>query len=373
MSYGSVPHHRAMALDAVRNQAYAAALRAVVQPDTVVLDVGAGTGVLGLIAARLGARHVYLVEPEDIISVAGEIAAANGLSDRVTCIQGRIEDIVLPERADVIVSVLTGNFLVTEDLLQTLVSARDRALKPGGMLIPSAATMEAAPVYAPDLHRELIDAWSGSQHGVELGAARPYAANSVFYRSAELRQVPMLAEPQVIHRVDLQQDPYGPVNVDAEYEIADAGVCHGWVGWCSMRLGDQWLSTSPHAAPVHWSQAFLPLDPPMAFSRGERVTFTLSRAPHGDWTWGVRAASGRLRHSTLLAMPLGARTLEQAALDHTPVLNQDGRAQQFVLARCDGSQPVADIAAALATSFPNRFVTTDDAVRFVQQVVRRYT
>jgi len=66
-------------------------------PDTVVLDLGAGTGVHGLMAARMGARRVYLVEPEDIISVAEEIAEANGLRDRVRCIQGRIEDVSLPE------------------------------------------------------------------------------------------------------------------------------------------------------------------------------------------------------------------------------------------------------------------------------------
>ena len=81
-----------MALDPVRNDAYAAALARVVTPDSVVLDLGAGTGVLGLMAARLGARHVYLVEPSDVLCVAEEIVAANSLQDRVTCLRGRLED-----------------------------------------------------------------------------------------------------------------------------------------------------------------------------------------------------------------------------------------------------------------------------------------
>ena len=371
MSYGSVPRHRWMALDRVRNDAYAAALRQVVGPETVVLDLGAGTGVHGLMAARMGAKRVYLVEPEDIISVAEEIAQANGLRDRVRCIQGRIEDVSLPERVDVIVSVLTGNFLVTEDLLQTLFYARDRVLESGGVLIPSAATMEAAPVSAAALHSESIAAWSVSQHGVDLGAARPYAGNTVFYRSDELRDVPMLAEPQVIHTVDFHRDGYDPVKVEATYEIATTGTCHGWVGWCSMKLGDRWLSTSPHASSVHWSQAFLPLDPPVTVTRGERVVFTLSRAPHGDWTWGMRSESGKRRHSTLLSMPIAARTLRQAALDYIPTLNVDGRAQRFVLSMCDGTRPVLAVAQALQHEFPGRFPVHDDAVRFVQAVVRQ--
>ena len=371
MSYGSVPRHRWMALDTVRNDAYAAALRQIVDPETVVLDLGAGTGVHGLMAARMGARRVYLVEPEDIISVAQEIADANGLGDRVQCIQGRIEDISLPERVDVIVSVLTGNFLVTEDLLQTLFYARDHALKPGGVLIPSAATMEAAPVSAAKLHAESIASWSVSQHGVDLAVARPYAGNTVFYRSEELRDVPMLAEPQVIHRVDFHRDGYDAVKVEATYEVTTTGLCHGWVGWSSIKLGGTWLSTSPHAAPVHWSQAFLPLDPPVMLTRGERVVFTLTRAPHGDWTWGMRTESAKRRHSTLLSMPMVARTLRQAALDYRPTLSVDGRAQKFVLSMCDGTRPVQIIAQSLRDEFPDRFSAPDEAVRFVQAVVRQ--
>ena len=114
-----------MALDGVRNRAYYDALREVIQPGSVVLDVGAGVGIMGLMAARLGARRVYLVDPEDILEVAREVVRDNGLTGVVECLRARIEDVRLPERADVIVSVLTGNFLVTEDLLETLFFARD--------------------------------------------------------------------------------------------------------------------------------------------------------------------------------------------------------------------------------------------------------
>lgn len=372
MSYLSVSGHRAMALDARRNEAYAAALRQVIGHESVVLDLGAGTGIHGLMAAKLGARRVYLVEAEDILAVAEEIVKANGLQNQVHCVQGRIENIRLPERVDVIVSVLTGNFLVTEDLLPSLFHARDTMLKPGGVLIPCAATMEAAPVTATDMHAREIAIWSVPHHGIDLGAARAYAANTVFYRAQELRELPFLAEPRPLHTLDFSRDEYAGVHAAVTYDITETGVCHGWVGWFSMKLGDRWLSTSPREAAVHWSSAFLPLDPPVVFERGERVAFMLDRAPFGDWTWGFRSDSFSQRHSTLLSAPMKGRTLKKAAVDYAPSLNAEGHAIADVLAGCDGSATVATIADALRARYPDRYHTRTEALGFVQDVVKRY-
>jgi hypothetical protein len=215
MSYASVSGHRSMALDATRNQLYREALQQAVRPDSVVLDLGAGTGIHGLIAARLGARRVYLVEPEDILTVAEEIVAANGLQERVRCLRGRLEDIQLPEPVDIIVSAVTGNFLLTEDLLPTLFHARATALKPGCFLIPGAATMEATPVSAPTIHAKEIAGWSASAEGLDLSPARSYAANSVFYRLEELGDVAYLAEPRVLQTFDFSRDNYTSVHIEA--------------------------------------------------------------------------------------------------------------------------------------------------------------
>jgi SAM-dependent methyltransferase len=362
-----------MALDARRNAAYGAALRQAIGPETVVLDLGAGTGIHGLMAARLGAKRVYLVESEDIIAVAEEIVRANGLQDTVRCLQGRIEDVQLPEQVDVIVSVLTGNFLLTEDLLPALFHARDTVLKPGGLLIPGAATMEAAPVSAPAFHTKEVASWSVPHEGIDMSAARAYAANTVFYRMDGIRDTPYLAEPLPLYTLDFHADSYVSVHIEATYEIAQSGVCHGWLGWFTMKLGDQWLSTSPREDPLHWSPAFLPLDPPLAFEQGEHVVFTLDRAPFGDWTWRVRSASGAQRHSTLLAAPMTAATLKKAPLDYVPTLGAEGRALVDVLSWCNGTGSVDTIARSLQSRYPERYRTHPEALSFVQGIIKRYT
>jgi len=290
----------------------------------------------------------------------------------VRCLRGRLEDIQLPEPVDIIVSAVTGNFLVTEDLLPTLFHARDTALKPGGLLIPGAATMEATPVSAATIHAREIAGWSASTEGIDLSAARAYAANSVFYRLEELGDVEYLAEPRVLQKFDFSRDNDTSVHIDADYEITRPGVCHGWVGWFSMKLGDRWVSTSPRDEPLHWSPAFLPLDPPVAFEQGEQVSFTLDRAPFGDWTWRVRSATADQRHSTLLSAPMDAATLKKAVVDYMPSLNIDGRALAEVLAQCDGSASAMTIAQSLCARYPERYHSTAEALAFVQRIIKRY-
>jgi predicted RNA methylase len=372
MAYESIASHRTMALDTVRNRAYAHALARIVTPDSVVLDLGAGTGVLGLIAARLGARRVYLVEPTDVISVAQELVTANGLDDRVQCLRGRLDDIALPEKVNVIVSVMTGNFLVTEDLLPVLFHARDTVLAPGGRLIPNAAVMEATIVSAPAMHAMHVGCWSGVQEGISTSVVRPYAANTPIYNSPEIRSVQYLAEPTAVHRVDFESDGYEGVHAASIVKATESGLCHGIAGWFRMQLGDEWLSTSPRHERVHWSAVFFPIDPPLPIEAGEPVTISFDREPRGEWSWRLKSDGGSRRQSALLSTPLDGSTLRKAAVDYVPVPNADGRAVQYLLSEMTGDRDASTLARSLRAAFPERYRTDADALAFTQEIIARY-
>ncbi|CAI5942973.1 unnamed protein product [Closterium sp. NIES-64] len=103
-------------------------------PAQVVLDVGTGSGILAIWAAQAGARRVYAVEATDMAQHATTLARANGVADRVTVLQESMEDVQLPEKVDVIISEWMGYFLVRESMLDSVLVARDRWLKPGGSL-----------------------------------------------------------------------------------------------------------------------------------------------------------------------------------------------------------------------------------------------
>ena len=215
-----------MVIDGTRNAAYCRALEKVITPDTVVMDLGAGLGILGLMAARLGAGKVYLVEPTAALEVARHAAADNGFST-VECIRATAEKLQLNARVDVIVSVFTGNFLLEEDLLPSLFYARDHYLAPGGHLIPDRGRMEVVPVSAPDYYEKHIDSWARfpehcRQEGlpeIDYSAVRPYAANSMAYDSAENIQAERLAAPAPLLELDFNTAQKAECDADIEVLI----------------------------------------------------------------------------------------------------------------------------------------------------------
>lgn len=369
MSYLIVQGQQGMTLDLRRNQAYWQALQQVITPESVVLDLGAGLGIHGLLAAKLGAKQVYLVEPEDIILVAAEISQSNGLSDRVQCLQGKIETVALPEPVDVIISVLTGNFLLEEDLLPHLFYARDQYLKPGGVMIPQCAIMEAVPVSAPELYQAEIACWSQPHLGIDHSPARAYVSQSVYYYSRDLAKVQYLATPAPLMAMDFHHSNSTDCQVKIKQQITTSGICHGWVGWFKMQLGDMWLSTAPHEPPLHWSAAFLPLDPPLELKAGSEVTFKLQRPVHGDWSWYVETDSSQQQHSTFFSIPMSLRSVKQAALNYQPQLNDKGKAAQYILSRSKGSLSVQQLTTQLLKKYPQLFTSSQEALSFVQGLV----
>ncbi|EOD41259.1 hypothetical protein EMIHUDRAFT_53207, partial [Emiliania huxleyi CCMP1516] len=149
-----------------------------------VLDVGAGSGILAIWAAKAGARVVYAVEATSMAKHARRLAAANGVGDVVVVLEGYMEQVTLPEQVDVIVSEWMGYFLLRESMLDpailAVLTARDKWLKPGGALFPSSASIYLAPLcsslYAPKLRefeRE-VSGWShfkdfmGRENGVDI-------------------------------------------------------------------------------------------------------------------------------------------------------------------------------------------------------------
>lgn len=368
-SYNEIHGHGSMVFDIRRNQAYLEALKKVITPESVVLDLGAGLGILGFLAAQLGAKRVYLVEPAEVITIAADISKANKFGDRVKCLQGTIEKIDLPEPVDVIVSVFTGNFLLGEDLLPSLFYARDKYLKPDGVMIPQAAVMEAVPVSAPEIYQENIGRWSEPHLNIDNSAARPYASQSIYFYGEKLSKAKYLAEPAKLMSLDFYNGNNTHCDVKVRHEIKESGLCHGWAGWFAMQLGDRWLSTAPHEPALHWSKAFLPLDPPLELQAGEKVEFKLQRPPFGDWSWKVKTNSVSQQHSTFLAMPMSLKRIKKFSPQYQPSLSEKGKAAQYVLNHTDGSLSVEELSQQVIEKYPQLFAEPEKTLNFVRNLV----
>lgn len=156
--------HVQMLNDRARTASYLAAIHGVVKPGDVVLDIGTGTGVFAVAAAKAGAERVYAVEASSIADAAQRVFDASGFSDRITLIRGQSTQIQLPTRADVLVSEIIGLDPLGERVLETTRDALDRHLVRGARLIPSKLEVYAIPVTLPDSIRE---GWRFTQSNVE--------------------------------------------------------------------------------------------------------------------------------------------------------------------------------------------------------------
>ena len=256
VDYGS------MLRDHARIDAYRRALAAIITPQSVVLDLGTGLGTFGVLAAKLGAARVYAVDSADVISVAEEVARANAVSDRMTFIRARANEVELPERVDVLVSDLGNALPLFQDHIPVLMHAREHLLKPDGVLIPRSARLFCAPVSSDELFAQIVEPWR-SVAGVDFSPAETMALNTPHALKVEPQH--LAAEP--LCWAELDYATIDSPNISSTVQWQTSRVIHGVALWFETVLHDDityssgpWSPRSVHATMVLPLIAPRPLD-----------------------------------------------------------------------------------------------------------------
>ena len=169
--YSNIAIHETMLRDEPRTSAYADALVANSSylKGKVVLDVGCGTGILCMLAVKAGARKVIGVDSSSIIDRAQRIIERNGMSDKITLVRGRLEEVKLPleaDEVDVIVSEWMGYGLYFENMLSSVIYARDTYLSNDGILMPSEAKVFIEAMTTVEESDRV--AWWGNVYGFDM-------------------------------------------------------------------------------------------------------------------------------------------------------------------------------------------------------------
>jgi protein arginine N-methyltransferase 1 len=359
-----------MLADPVRGAAYLAAVRQTVKPGMVVADVGAGPGVLGIYAATLGARRVYLVEPDPSVNAAYALAAENGMTDRIEVIRAPSTQIELPEPADVIVSDLRGVTPFHGHHLAAAADMRSRLLAPGGICIPHRDVVHTALVEDAALYVRTVGAWSGIPHALAHESLDSLVSNGWF--RARVTAAQLLSDPS--HFVTLDYD-CPPPSLHARWETRATrdGTAHGLLLWFDTVLvpGIE-LSNSPSAPPALYGQAFFPFRPAFALRRGARLRIELRAVLAGDdyaWSWMADDDAGNaVRHTTLRSLPLDPTALALRSEQFAPRRSDEGEIIRTLLDAADGTTTFAELAQLLVERFPERFATVQSALDYASRL-----
>ena len=302
-----IEYHRTLLADRVRNAAFQAALaRLIVKGETTVADIGAGTGLLGFLAAKLGAMRVDLYETAGVASVARKLLRHNRLRN-CRLFEMHSTEVMEPDRVEVVVCETLGNYALEENIVETLNDARKRFLKPGGTVIPAGVRQLVCPVVGRRFLDELA-AWDSVGYGLDFGPAKAVTLNNIYVRTFATGDLLDEAQAaQVWDELSFLQHNKTTRSGEASWTLGRRTVVHGLALWWTADLANGIaLATGPLDPRTHWEQLYLPVLEPITVDAGQmltarvRSTTSYERGTNVAWAITVRDAAGRqLSHQSL--------------------------------------------------------------------------
>ncbi|KAI5811609.1 arginine n-methyltransferase-like protein [Peziza echinospora] len=284
-SYNHHGIHEEMLKDEVRTNAYKNAIyqNRHLFKDKIVLDVGCGTSILSMFAVQAGAKHVYGIDMSTIIEKAREIVKVNHMEDRITLIQGKMEDIELPvDKVDIIISEWMGYFLLYESMLDTVLYARDKYLAPGGLIFPDKATIHMAAIEDGEYKEEKIGFWN-NVYGFDFSPLKHTALSEPLVDTVDFKAV--VTDPTAVFPIDLYTVTAAELafSVPFELTVRRDDFVHALIAWFDIDFScchkPIKFSTGPHAKYTHWKQTVFYLREMLTVKEGERITGQLTSKP----------------------------------------------------------------------------------------------
>lgn len=263
-SFGAPLIHIFMLNDKERTESFIQAIKETVTEHDVVVDLGTGTGILAVAAARAGANHVYAIEAGEMADVAQAVFDANGVAEKITLIRGWSTQIELPEKADVIISEIIGNDPFGERVLQTIKDARHRLLKQDARFIPSKVISYGLPITIPSgvtldraMTKETFENWQ-DWYDIDfspLSEMVNYSTEPLFHvTSQRAAEWEILSEPIKLAEIDFQTFDETTIEQTITAKAKQDGFLNGLLIFFELELGSKTLTTHPRFAAKknHW-------------------------------------------------------------------------------------------------------------------------
>jgi protein arginine N-methyltransferase 1 len=376
MTYNIVSYNRMIA-DRVRIEAYNRAARGTIKQGSVIAELGAGSGYFAVLACKLGAKKVYAIEPDGVIELARAVAEANGCAERIEFIQNLSTKITLPEKVDVIFSDLRGALPLFYSHIPSIIDARTRFLKPGGVLVPKQDDIFGAFVSSPAIYSRYCEVAPRSLGEPDLSATRSALRNSAMH--TDVKPSDCVSSPLHLGTLNYATIESSTFQSTVSWAPAQPVVIHGMCLWFEATLTDDArFSTGPFGVDMVYGRMFFPFSEPIALEPGESVSFAFQGILIGSdyvWRWDttVTSADGSIktefRQSTFEASSTEAHRALRRSGDYVPRSTEKQALSKFVLERVDGVKSLDVIGGELVEKFPELFPELQIAVKFAGEVV----
>lgn len=284
-SYDHFGIHEEMLKDTARTLSYRSAMfkNKHLFKDKIVLDVGCGTGILSMFAVKAGAKHVYSVDMSNIIGKAKEIVSLNGFDDKITLLQGKLEDIELPvKEVDIIVSEWMGYFLLYESMLDTVLYARDKYLVKGGLILPDKCSMYIAGIEDGQYKEEKIHYWE-DVYGFDYSPFIDVAMVEPLVDTVNNQS--LITTPHKFYEFDINKVKKEELAFHNSFDLKaiDADLCHAYIVWWDCDFpGDEkvTLHTGPMHQYTHWKQTVFYMDQVLDLKKGDHIKGKIASRPN---------------------------------------------------------------------------------------------
>jgi len=276
-SYSHFGIHEEMLKDEVRTKTYRNSIvnNRHLFRDKIVLDVGCGTGILSLFAAKAGAKMVIGLDASEIADQAKQIVQDNNLGHIVTIIKGKVEEVELPvPKVDIIISEWMGYCLLYEAMLNTVLFARDKWLVEGGILLPDKAILMMEAIEDADYKDDKINFWD-NVYGFNMSCIKKQAIAEPLVDIVDSKQV--MSSASRLITIDINTIKVEDLGFKVPFRLTATrdDFVHAFVvsfdiefSRCHKKVG---FSTGPHAQYTHWKQTVFYLNDVLSIKKGEEI------------------------------------------------------------------------------------------------------